>query len=58
MRTIWATEFIARTGDFTTAAYMLGDTVQVVLREYQEILDQTHQQKASQVLADLLAGAR
>jgi hypothetical protein len=58
IRTIWATEFIARTGDFTTAAYMLGDTVQVVLREYQEILDQAHQQKASQVLADLLAGAR
>jgi hypothetical protein len=58
IRTIWATEFIARTGDFTTAAYMLGDTVQVVLQQYQEILDTAHQQKASQVLVDLLAGAR
>jgi len=58
IRTIWATEFIARTGDFSTAAYMLGDTVEVVFREYQELLDTVHQQKASQVLAGLLAGVR
>jgi hypothetical protein len=37
---------------------MLGDTVEVVFREYQELLDTVHQQKASQVLAGLLAGVR
>jgi hypothetical protein len=58
IRTIWASEYIARTGDFTTAALMLGDTVQVVLQRYHEILEKDHQQKASHFLADVLSLAR
>jgi hypothetical protein len=58
IRTIWASEYIARTGDFTTAALMLGDTVQVVLQKYHEILEKDHQQKASHFLADVLSPAR
>ena len=58
IRTIWASEYIARTGDFTTAALMLGDTVQVVLQRYHEILEKDHQQKASHFLADVLSPAR
>ena len=54
IRTIWATEFISQTRDFTTAAYMLGDTVQVVLQRYQEVLDKDHQDKASQFLTAVL----
>jgi hypothetical protein len=54
IRTIWSTEFISKTGDFTTAAHMLGDTVQVVLESYQEILEKDHQQKANHFLATAL----
>jgi len=54
IRTIWATEFISTTRDFTTAAHMLGDTVQMVIRRYQEILEKDHQDKASQFLTAAL----
>jgi hypothetical protein len=54
IRTIWATEFISKTHDFTTAAHMLGDTVQVVLKRYQEILEKDHQDKANQFLTAAL----
>jgi site-specific recombinase XerD len=54
IRTIWATEFISKTRDFTTAAHMLGDTVQMVLKRYQEILEKDHQDKASQFLTATL----
>jgi site-specific recombinase XerD len=50
IRTIWATEFISKTGDFTTAAYMLNDNVKTVLQQYQEILEKEHAQKASDFL--------
>jgi hypothetical protein len=50
IRTIWATEFISKTHDFTTAAYMLNDTVQSVIHRYQEILEKDHAQKASDFL--------
>jgi hypothetical protein len=55
IRTLWATAFIAHTGDFTTTAYMLNDTVQTVLRRYQEILEKDHQQKAHRFLRGALS---
>ena len=54
IRTIWATEYISKTHDFTTAAYMLGDTVYVVQKSYQEIIEKDHQQKANHFLATVL----
>jgi hypothetical protein len=57
IRTIWATEYISETGDFTTAAYMLNDTVEVVMRRYQEIFEKAHITKASRFLKDLLGPA-
>jgi hypothetical protein len=54
IRTLWATEFIHATGDFTTAAYMLNDSVQTVLRRYQAILDRDHQAKAQAFLRQAL----
>lgn len=54
IRTIWATEYITKTGDFTTAAHMLGDTVQVVLRQYHEFIEREHKDKASQFLTAAL----
>jgi hypothetical protein len=57
IRTIWATEYISKTGDFTTAAYMLNDTVETVMRRYQEILEKDHIIKASQFINDLLGAS-
>jgi hypothetical protein len=54
IRTIWATEFIAKTGDVTTAAYMLNDRVETVLRRYQEIRERDHQHKARLFLGGVL----
>jgi hypothetical protein len=57
IRTIWATEFINATGDFTTAAYMLNDSVQTVLRRYQALLDRDLQAKAQAFLRQALPPA-
>jgi hypothetical protein len=54
IRTIWATEFIQRTGDFTTAAFMLNDRVETVLARYQEINEAVHAQRASQFIQTML----
>jgi hypothetical protein len=54
IRTLWATQYINATGDFTTAAYMLNDTVPTVLRRYQELLDRDHQAKARAFLRQAL----
>jgi hypothetical protein len=54
IRTIWATEFLSQTRDVKTAAHILGDTVQVVLQRYQEVLDQEHQDRARQFLTAVL----
>jgi hypothetical protein len=54
IRTIWATEFIDSTGDFTTAAYMLNDRVQTVFQRYQVVLEKTQRQKASSFLSLML----
>ena len=40
VRTIWATEYIKATRNFIDAAYMLGDTVETVLKSYAKLLDQ------------------
>jgi hypothetical protein len=57
IRTIWATEFIHATGDFTTAAYMLNDTVPTVLHRYQALLDRDLQAKARAFLRQALPPA-
>jgi site-specific recombinase XerD len=57
IRTIWATEFINATGDFTTAAYMLNDRVETVLRRYQALLDRDLQAKARAFLRQALPPA-
>lgn len=56
IRTIWATEFISRTRDFTTAAYMLNDRVETVINRYQEILEKDHAEKASIFLKGTFTG--
>jgi integrase len=40
IRTIWATEWIQSTGDFMTAAVMLNDTLEVVIRNYAHLRDE------------------
>jgi len=54
IRTIWATQYIAATGDFTTAAHMLNDRVDTVIKRYQEILGRDHVRKARAFLANIL----
>lgn len=46
VRTIWATEYIKSTRNFIDAAYMLGDTVQTVLKSYARLLDGECEQRA------------
>ena len=57
VRTIWATEYISATRDFTTAAYMLGDEVQTVLRQYQEIFAEEHVSRAQDFLRTALGAS-
>ena len=54
IRSIWATEYITATGDVVTAAHMLGDTVQVVLKDYNEVIERVHKAKAKDFLAKAL----
>jgi hypothetical protein len=54
VRSVWATEYIEKTRDFTGAAYMLGDTVATVLRAYQHILGKDQQAKAKAFLGTAL----
>jgi hypothetical protein len=57
IRTVWATEFINATGDFTTAAYMLNDHVATVLGRYQALLERPLQAKAHTFLRQALPQA-
>jgi hypothetical protein len=57
IRTLWATAYINATGDFTTAAYMLNDRVETVLRRYQALLDRDLQAKARAFLRQALPPA-
>jgi integrase len=56
IRTIWATEYLTSTPapDFVTAAVMLGDTTQTVMRTYLDIVKKDHHAKASAFLGSAL----
>lgn len=51
IRTIWATEYIKDTKNVVDAAFMLGDTVETVLKSYAKLLDQDCGKRASQWVA-------
>jgi site-specific recombinase XerC len=55
LRHIWATEYIKSTHDIIGAAYMLGDTVQTVLKHYAHLLDADAEVRAMQWLRTRLA---
>jgi site-specific recombinase XerC len=48
VRTIWATEYIKSTKNYIDAAYMLGDTVETVLKTYAKLLDADCGKRASE----------
>jgi Phage integrase family len=50
IRDIWATEYIKSTRDLVGAAYMLGDTVEIVLQHYAHLLDAEAEQRATEWL--------
>lgn len=54
IRTIWATEYIKATRNVIDAAFMLGDTVETVLKSYAKLLDQECGKRASQWVANTL----
>ncbi len=54
VRTIWATEYIKDTKNVVDAAFMLGDTVETVLKSYAKLLDQDCGKRASQWVAKTL----
>ncbi|HVS82000.1 MAG TPA: tyrosine-type recombinase/integrase [Pyrinomonadaceae bacterium] len=54
VRTIWATEYIKSTRNFIDAAYMLGDTVETVLKSYAKLLDQDCEKRARAWLSSTL----
>ena len=54
IRTIWATEYLTATQDFTTAATMLGDTLGTVMKAYYDIVHKDHHAKASAFLRTAL----
>jgi len=54
IRTIWATEYIKATRNFIDAAYMLGDTVETVLKSYAMLLDEDCEKRAKAWLSKTL----
>jgi hypothetical protein len=54
IRTIWATEFLEKTQNFTTAATMLGDTLAVVMKTYYDIVHKDHHAQAKAFLGTAL----
>jgi hypothetical protein len=54
IRTIWATEYLEATQDFTTAATMLGDTLAVVMKTYYDIVHKDQHAKAKAFLGTVL----
>jgi hypothetical protein len=54
IRTIWATEYLQATGDFTTAATMLGDTLQITIRTYYDVVHKDQHAKARAFLSTAL----
>jgi hypothetical protein len=54
LRTIWATEFLSKKEDFTTAATMLGDTLRTVMTTYYDIVHKDQHAKARDFLSETL----
>jgi hypothetical protein len=54
IRTIWATQYLQDTGDFTTAATMLGDTLQITMRTYYDVVHNDQHAKARAFLGRTL----
>jgi integrase len=54
IRSIWATEYLERTQDFTTAAVLLGDTLKVVMDTYYDVVNKDHHAKAKAFLGTAL----
>ena len=54
VRTIWATEYLKKTQDFTTAAVLLGDTVEVVMKTYYDLVHKDQHAKAKAFLSEAL----
>jgi hypothetical protein len=48
VRTVWATEWIRDGGDFVTAAIMLNDRLETVIKSYSHLLDENVAEKAYQ----------
>jgi hypothetical protein len=55
-RTIFATEFITETNDFIGAAYMLMDSVEVVIKKYAYLLDKDCGKRANEWISRKLGG--
>jgi integrase len=54
IRSIWATEYLEQTQDFTTAAVLLGDTLKVVMQTYYDVVTRDHHVKARAFLGTAL----
>lgn len=54
IRTIWTDTYLLHTGDVSTAAYMLNDRPETVLKRYHELRANDHIQKAYQFTGSLL----
>lgn len=54
IRTIWASEYLSATNDFEGAATLLGDSVEMVLKNYYEIHEKKAYNRAGQFLTTIL----
>jgi site-specific recombinase XerC len=54
VRSIWATEYLEKTQDFTVAATMLGDTIGTVMKTYYDIVAKDQHAKARAFLGTAL----
>jgi site-specific recombinase XerD len=54
VRSIWATEYLEATQDFTTAATMLGDTLGTVMKAYYDVVNKNQHAKARAFLGTAL----
>jgi hypothetical protein len=54
IRSIWATECLEQTKDFTLAATMLGDTIGVVMKTYYDVVNKDQHAKAKTFLSAAL----
>ena len=54
IRSIWATAYLEKYQDFTTAAVLLGDTVGTVMKTYYDVVNKDHHAKAKAFLSTAL----